>query len=129
MTSSRPYLIRALYEWIIDNHLTPHLLVNAQLPNVSVPLQYVREGRIVLNVGPSAVEDLLLANDAITFSARFDEGIKHIYVPVHAILAIYASENGRGMFFSEEDEAEPPPASSGQGDSSRKGKPTLKVVK
>lgn len=129
MTSSRPYLIRALYEWIVDNYLTPHLLVNAQMPNVSVPEQYVKEGRIVLNVGPSAVEDLLMANEAISFSARFNEGVQELYVPVGAILAIYASENGRGMFFSEEDESEdePPPVSSSGGQ--RKGKPNLKVVK
>lgn len=126
MTSSRPYLIRALYEWIVDNNLTPHLLVNAHAQNVSVPEQYVKEGRIVLNVGPNAIEELFISNDAVTFSARFNEGIKEIYIPGSAVLAIYASENGRGMFFSEEDEDVPP---EGQGTSQRKGKPDLKVVK
>jgi stringent starvation protein B len=129
MTSSRPYLIRALYEWVVDNDLTPHLLVNAKAQEVSVPEQYVREGRIVLNVGPTAIEELLITNDAVTFSARFNEGVSDIYVPVSAILAIYASENGRGMFFSEEDEDEgEPPPTKGAG-SQRKGKPDLKVVK
>ncbi|MFA6037247.1 MAG: ClpXP protease specificity-enhancing factor [Legionellales bacterium] len=123
MTSSRPYLIRALYEWIVDNHFTPHLLVNAKLPHVDVPEQYVKEGRIVLNVGPSAVEELLITNDAVTFSARFNEGVFEIYVPAIAILAIYASENGRGMFFSEDDEDAPPPSAP------PKSKPDLKVVK
>jgi stringent starvation protein B len=128
MTSSRPYLIRALYEWIIDNHLTPHLLVNATLPQVDVPSQYVKEGRIVLNIGPSAIEELLIANQAITFSARFNEGVHELYVPINSVLAIYASENGRGMFFSEEEEETPPSGDGGQG-TQRKGKPTLKVVK
>ncbi len=122
MTSSRPYLIRALYEWIVDNHLTPHLLVNATLPEVDVPPQYVKEGRIVLNIGPSAIEELLIANQAITFSARFNEGVYELYVPTIAVLAIYASENGRGMFFSEEEEETPPPEK-------LKRKPNLKVVK
>lgn len=120
MTSSRPYLVRALYEWIVDNHLTPHLLVNAKAAHVEVPEQYVKEGRIVLNVGPSAVEELSISNEAVTFSARFNEGVSNIYVPINAILAIYASENGRGMFFSEEEEDSTPPG---------KGKPNLKVVK
>lgn len=128
MTSSRPYLIRALYEWIVDNHLTPHLLVNAKTPNVTVPMRYVKEGRIVLNVGPSAVEELLLTNDAVSFSARFNEGVSEIYVPSVAVLAIYASENGRGMFFSEEEES-PPPEGEGGETQPRKGKPNLKVVK
>lgn len=129
MTSSRPYLIRALYEWIVDNNLTPHLLVNAKIPNVMVPEQYVKEGRIVLNVGPTAIEELLISNEAVTFSARFNEGVRDIYVPAHAILAIYASENGRGMFFSEEDEEPPPAKSDDTGVTKRKGKPDLKVVK
>ncbi len=128
MTSSRPYLIRALYEWIVDNNLTPHLLVNAKIPGVDVPPQYVKEGRIVLNVGPHAIEELLITNDAVTFSARFNEGVCDIYVPAIAVLAIYASENGRGMFFSEEDE-ELPPATTGGETTQRKGKPDLKVVK
>ena len=127
MTSSRPYLIRALYEWIVDNYLTPHLLVNAQVPGVSVPEQYIKEGRIVLNVGPNAVEDLLIANDAVSFSARFNEGVRHLYVPTVAVLAIYASENGRGMFFSDEDEFDDESSTTGGG--VRKGKPDLKVVK
>ncbi len=129
MTSSRPYLIRALYEWIVDNNFTPHLLVNAELNNVSVPLHYVREGRIVLNVGPNAIEELLITNDAVSFSARFNEGILDIYVPISAVLAIYASENGRGMFFSEEEEEQPPEGQTSGKTTQRKGKPNLKVVK
>ncbi|NIP27487.1 MAG: ClpXP protease specificity-enhancing factor, partial [Phycisphaerae bacterium] len=81
MTSNKPYLIRALYEWILDNNMTPHLLVNAESENVQVPAQYIHEGRIVLNINPSAIHQLQMGNDAIEFSARFG-GVAHtIYVP------------------------------------------------
>ncbi|HSX20557.1 MAG TPA: ClpXP protease specificity-enhancing factor, partial [Gammaproteobacteria bacterium] len=102
MISTRPYLIRAFYEWIVDSGCTPHLVVNAELPNVEVPRAYVESGQIVLNIAMPAVQDLSLENDAIRFKARFS-GIAHeIYVPVPAVMAIYARENGRGMVFSEE---------------------------
>lgn len=125
MTSNRPYLIRALYEWITDNGLTPHLLVNAEQANVEVPKQYIHEGRIVLNVSSSAVRDLQLGNEWIEFSARFGGTPHVIRVPAGAVVAIYARENGQGMVFSEETRGdEPPPPVSPGGK-----KPALKVVK
>ncbi len=88
MTSTRPYLIRALYEWIEDNHLTPHILVNAEAPGVEVPKQHVQEGRIVLNINAAAVRDLRLGNDWIEFNARFGGVARTVHIPVTAVLAI-----------------------------------------
>lgn len=125
MTSSRPYLIRALYEWITDNGMTPHILVNANLPDVQVPQQHIHEGRIVLNINPSAVQALRLGNDAVEFSARFGGISYSIYIPTAAVMAIYARENGQGMAFGEEGgggEPSPPSPEGGK-------RPTLKVVK
>jgi stringent starvation protein B len=97
MTSHRPYLLRALYEWIADNGMTPHLLVDATRPHVQVPLHAVKDGRIVLNVAERAVAGLQMSNDVIRFSARFG-GVSHsVSVPVSAVLAIYARETGQGM--------------------------------
>jgi len=103
MTSSRPYLIRALYEWIVDNGLTPHLLVDATRPGVEVPQAYVDDGRIVLNIAPLAVHGLALGNERIEFDARFRGVPHHVVVPPAAVLAIYARENGQGMLFGEEE--------------------------
>jgi len=99
MTSTRPYLIRALYEWIEDNHRTPHILVNAEAPGVEVPKQHVQEGRIVLNINAAAVRDLRLGNDWIEFNARFGGVARTVHIPVTAVLAIYARENGQSMAF------------------------------
>ena len=107
MTSSRPYLIRALYEWIADNGMTPHLLVDATAAGVDVPEHAVQDGKITLNVGMQAVSGLTLENDAIAFSARFS-GVSHdIFVPPDAVLAIYARENGQGMMFPQDGEDGP----------------------
>lgn len=125
MTSSRPYLIRALYEWITDNRLTPHLLVNAELPEVEVPLQYVHDGRIVLNVNPSAVHGLTLGNELIEFSARFGGVPRSVRIPPVAVLAIYARENGQGMIFGEDKGGDEPPPTTPQSEK----KPFLKVIK
>jgi stringent starvation protein B len=127
MTSNRPYLIRALYEWLVDNGLTPYLLVDAQRDDVQVPAQYVEDGRIVLNTSPSAVRGLELGNELITFEARFSGSSFAITLPPAAVLGVYARENGKGMLFPDEgDDSSPPqpddPPPSG-------GKPTLKVVK
>lgn len=106
MTSHRPYLLRALYEWIADNGLTPHLLVDATRPQVHVPTHAVKDGRIVLNVAERAVAALEMGNDIIRFSARFG-GVSHaVSVPVSAVLAIYARENGQGMALPPEDESD-----------------------
>jgi stringent starvation protein B len=97
MTSHRPYLLRALYEWIADNGLTPHLLVDATLPGVRVPAHAVKDGRIVLNIADRAVGHLQMDNDDVRFSARFG-GVSHaVIVPIDAVIAIYARENGQGM--------------------------------
>ena len=97
MISTRPYLIRAIYDWIVDNQQTPHLLVEVRNDRTQVPKQYVEEGLIVLNVSPNAVRDLELGNDLIRFSARFGGAPHNISVPVDAVQAIYASENGQGI--------------------------------
>ena len=101
MTPNQPYLMRALHEWILDNELTPNILVNAELPNVQVPLQSVQDGQIVLNISPQAITSLLMDNEAVSFSARFSGVVESIYIPTYAIKAIYASENGQGLVFPE----------------------------
>ncbi len=98
VVSTKPYLIRALYEWCTDNGYTPHIAVKVQ-GSVSVPAEYVRNGEIVLNITFSATSDLHMDNDAISFKARFSGVSRDIYVPIAAISAIYASENGQGMGF------------------------------
>lgn len=109
MTPNRPYLLRAFYEWIVDNNCTPYLVVDATVAEVKVPMQFVQNGQIVLNILPSAVSNMQLGNDAVTFNARFGGKPFALYVPVQAVLAIYARENGAGTVFTleeEEDEAE-----------------------
>jgi len=97
MTSHRPYLLRALYEWISDNDMTPHLLVDAGQPGVQVPPHTVKDGKVVLNIAARAVAALELGNDSVRFTARFG-GVSHpVSVPVSAVLAIYARETGQGM--------------------------------
>lgn len=129
MTSNRPYLIRALYEWLVDNDLTPYLLVDANRDSVHVPTRHVEEGRIVLNVSPSAVRDLNLGNDLVSFEARFGGTAFAISLPPDAVLGVYARENGKGMLFPDEgvDEPEPPPQEPPTPPSG--GKPSLRVVK
>ncbi len=108
MLSNKPYLIRAFYEWIIDSSCTPLLVVNATAPRCNVPQEYVENGEIVLNVSPDAIRDFKVSQFLIEFKASFS-GIAHlISVPMRAVLAVYAEENGQGMFFdpeSEEDDA------------------------
>lgn len=142
MTSSRPYLLRAFYEWIVDNNATPYVVVNADFPGAHVPLQYVENGRIVLNISPGAVRSLLIANDHVEFNARFSGAPFEVYAPIKAITAIYAKENGRGMVFKEEDDEEddtPPPEdkgttggsspAKGSGGKGKGGRPNLTIVK
>ncbi|WP_180044105.1 MULTISPECIES: ClpXP protease specificity-enhancing factor [unclassified Acinetobacter] len=99
LTPTRPYLARAIYEWICDNNLTPYLLVDATQPNTMVPEQFIQDGQIVLNIVPHAVHKLHMSNNAITFSARFGGVSRDIYVPLNAVLGLYARENGQGLFF------------------------------
>jgi stringent starvation protein B len=126
MNSNRPYLIRAINEWLLDNRCTPHLLVNAEAPGVDVPRQYIQDGKIVLNIGPNAVEGLRVSNDEVTFLARFSGVSQLVSLPINAVLAIYAKENGRGMMFSEEEGDGPDPDGP---DGDKPGRPSLKVVK
>lgn len=102
MLSSRPYLARGLYEWLLDNEHTPYVVVDAEQAGVVVPRQFVQNGQIVLNVGPTAVRDLHIENDAITFGARFGGQPMQVVVPMPALIAIYARENGVGMVFGHE---------------------------
>ena len=102
MTSNRPYLLRAVHEWICDNGLTPHIVVDAGKPGVQVPPQAVSDGRVVLNLAPRAVAHLEIGNDAITFMARFGGVSQSVNVPVAAVQAIYARENGQGMLLAED---------------------------
>jgi len=129
MTSSRPYLIRALYEWINDNQLTPYLLVNAGGEGVSVPQDFVgKDGQIILNIAPRAIMSLDMSNEAVSFNARFGGVPMDIYVPNHAIMGIYAKENGKGMMFEPEPIPPQPPKGKALKEKSVK-KPMLKVVK
>ena len=142
MTPSRPYLLRAFYDWLLDNDMTPHLLVNTTLPHVRVPMQFARDGQIVLNIAPQAVMAFTMDKEALSFSARFGGVPFQVYIPMAAIIAIHARENGLGTFFPPEpayeawlasdateqsvsievpdDEPEPPKPS---------GRPSLRIVK
>jgi len=101
-TSSRPYLFRGLYEWLLDNQLTPHVIIAADLPGVEVPFEQVQDGQLVLNISDTATRGLEISNDALSFSARFGGVPRQIYVPMAAVVAIYARENGAGMVFGQE---------------------------
>jgi len=127
MTSSRPYLIRSLYQWIVDNGVTPYVLVDALVDGVDVPEQHIQDNKIVLNIAPMAVQGLTLGDDAISFSARFSGKSINLLVPTEAVLAIYARENGQGMMFNEEPGSTTPPDDSTPTDD--KPKPSLRVVK
>ena len=137
MNSSRPYLIRALYEWIVENDCTPHLLVDADYPGARVPPGYAKDGQVVLNVSPSAVRHLHMDNDAVSFEGRFGGVPQSLFIPAAAVLAVYARENGQGMVFeveaslAEEGELEEPDdGSPPDGEPPRpSGRPSLKVVK
>ncbi len=142
MTSSKPYLLRAMYDWIVDNDLTPYVAIDASFPNVSVPDDFIQDGHIVLNISPDAVRGLHIDTEKLLFTARFSGEAQQIFAPPEAIMTIYAQENGRGMLFGEEDNgdagaasAEPPVVKSGTDDdsvasqTSTKSKPELKVVK
>lgn len=109
MTSLKPYLIRSLYDWIIDNNLTPYLLVDATHTEAQLPEDYVNNGQIILNIRPTAIQDLSLGNTAIEFNARFDGQSMHVIAPTSAVMAVYAKENGKGMVFDQEDENMTPP--------------------
>lgn len=137
MTSQKPYLIRAIHEWLLENGCTPYVLVNTLYEGVEVPNDYVKDNRIVLNIAPDAVRDLSLANDWISFSARFAGKPMTIFIPIMSVQAIYGKENNEGMFFPEEPAPTPPtnpPTPSPNNtdknaSSSGNSRPSLKVVK
>lgn len=129
MTPSRPYIMRALYEWIVDNGCTPYTLVDAAIDNVMVPEQYVKDDQIVLNISPTAVMELNISNDAVAFNGRFGGVATDIFVPVSAVIGIYARENGQGMVFEHEEEVEIPPDDTPPEPHNPEGRPSLKIVK
>lgn len=139
LISTKPYMVRAIHEWCVDNGLTPHLMVvvNGQ---TRVPIAFVKEGEIVLNLNYSATKDLHIDNEAITFSARFGGVSQNLYVPMAAVRGIFARENGQGMFFEISDQVEvssvnlganvaSKPAYDSTADAQQKKKPTLTIVK
>jgi stringent starvation protein B len=131
MTPQKPYLVRAIYEWINDNHMTPYLLVNTDYEGVQVPTEYINDHKIVLNIAPDAVRNFHADNDWISFSARFSGKAMELFIPIIAVQAIYSKENNEGMFFPDED-MPPPPEPSKIDDEvvpPPKSKPSLKVVK
>lgn len=132
MTPNKPYMIRAIHEWILDNDCTPYLVIAADFPGVEVPRQFVRDGQITLNIAPTAVRDLELDNNLVEFSARFGGVPTQLRAPMPAIMAIFAKENGQGMGFDVEPPTDPPPDPDGDGgddDGEAPKKPSLRVVK
>jgi len=128
VNSSRPYIMRALYEWIVDNDCTPYVLVDASVSQVMVPRQYVKDNQIVLNISPEAVVDLKISNEAVSFNGRFGGVATDVYVPIAAVVGIYARENGQGMVFDPDDLADPPDDTPPEPGRSER-KPDLKIVK
>ena len=128
MTSNRPYLLRALHDWISDNGLTPYLLVDAAVDGVRVPPGAAKDGRVVLNTAARAVTQFEISNDYVRFMARFSGVSQAVHVPMAAVLAVYAQENGQGMMFQAEDApAEPPPAAPPPEEPPKR--PRLRVIK
>ena len=129
MTPLKPYLIRALHTWIIDNGLTPCILVDAGYEGVDLPDSFVTDERIILNTHPDAVHNWSLDEEAIVFSARFSGQPESLYIPINAVLATYAKENGKGMMFDERFEDDMPPDPEDPKPEVKKKKPILKIVK
>jgi len=124
----RPYLLRAMHQWISDSGYTPHAIVDAGSAGVQVPQNFVKDGKIVLNLSYSATQQLELANDWVEFNARFSGVVHHVRFPVNAVLGVYARETGEGMVFSDADLGpEPPPAPDAPAEGPRR--PRLTVVK
>ena len=134
LRSRRPYLLRAMHEWISDNQQTPHIVVDATMTGVEVPRQYVQDGKIILNVSLNATSGLNLGNEGVMFRARFGGATHDVTVPIAAVMGIYARETGQGMIFSEADAPVPPPQTPSPeppagGSEPKRARPTLKVVK
>ena len=131
MTPHKPYLIRGLYQWLLDNQVTPYILADTSSDDVLVPRGVANDGKVVLNLAPSAIQDLQMTNDYLSFSARFNGVAQDVYCPMPSILAIYARENGEGMMFSAESEGSQSLDTEAleNGQSKKPSKPGLKVVK
>ena len=125
MKSSRPYLVRALYDWIVDSACTPYVLIDATAQGVDVPAQYVKNGQIVLNISPGAVANLAIGDEELRFRGRFGGVAIDVAAPIGAVLGVYARENGQGMVFEPEAGDTPP----GGGDEPRGTRPALRIVK
>lgn len=131
-TLVKPYLVRAIHMWAVDNGLTPHILVDATHPHTDVPSEHVEDGRMVLNIHPAATHALYMGNEALTFSTRFSGVPRNISIPVEAVLGIFARENGEGLSFAHNPSGgghEHPHDPQDPDDNPPKGRPSLKVVK
>jgi len=126
MTSSKPYLVRALYEWILDNDTTPYILVDTSSDEVLIPPGIASDGKVVLNLAPAAIQDLEMTNEHVSFSARFNGVAEQLYCPISSLMAIYARENGEGMMFpaDESDDTTQTPT-----EDDKPSGPTLTVIK
>jgi stringent starvation protein B len=134
MTSSKPYLVRAFYEWILDNGMTPYIVIDATVAGTQVPTEYIDEGRIVLNIAPTAVQGLIMNNVQIEFKASFGRSVRTIFAWMTSVQAIYAKETGKGMIFSPEDGDDLPPtdhspSENTKSSSSTKSRDHLRIVK
>lgn len=135
LTSRTPYLLRAIYEWIADNDLTPYVLVDASTDGVQVPAHVIQDGKVVLNISMNAVRNLELGNQYISFDARFAGKAEQIFVPIEAVEVVYAKENGVGMALKSDTELPPEPDGPSHDDDSpppappSKPRPSLRVVK
>ena len=127
-TSTKPYMVRAIHEWCVDNGLTPHLLVSVNSA-CRVPMAYVKDGEIVLNLNYSATKDLQIDNDAIVFSARFGGNAQNLYVPMAAVKGLFARENGQGMFFETSADVVAPPVDANKTTETSSDKPVPAVKK
>jgi stringent starvation protein B len=125
----RPFLLRAMHEWITECGHTPHVIVDAGHEGAEVPRAYVKDGKIVLNLSESATQHLRLGNDAVEFEARFAGVVHHVHFPVSAVLGVYARETGEGMVFSEQDLGPDPPKRPSAAEEGSPRRPQLKVVK
>jgi stringent starvation protein B len=125
----RPYLLRAMHQWVTDCGHTPHVIVDAERQDVEVPRAYVKEGKIVLNLSPAATQRLVIGNDAVEFDARFAGVVRHVHFPVTAVLGVYARETGEGMVFSESDLGPEPPTRPTPAEEGGGRRPQLKIVK
>ena len=127
--SKRPYLVRAMHEWMTDNGNTPHIVIDASIDGVSVPTEHIKDGKIILNISQSAAHNLKLSNSSVSFRARFSGVPFDVWVPIASVLGIYAKETGQGMIFSHGAEQPEPPDGSEKDSSQRSDRSHLKIVK